>query len=210
MSLRDVMCRCMHATTTENDLMSSLLIFFVKSVGAGPNDFSFIYSLTRLKSQASRIVTTNLLRRCWVYERRPWSAQWTQRRQRNPGNLLGFVQSLIISVRTSYVGSGEKATSLILYMRHLFRRTIYFLPHFHSVEFFISTFRQDKFKIAFFLWTTSATPTHRAWRSFSFGVFVINEQENWWVVFKQRTRHSLHWNTAHRSVAKWMASCLLA
>lgn len=205
-SVRGVRRRCMYpSTTTGDDLMRLLLIFFVKSVGAWPNDFSFIYRSTRLKSQASRIVTTNSLSdsvlSVWA------STMKSINEQRNPGNLLGSVQSHY--TRTYVVRwVGEKATSLISYKRHLFRRTIYFLPYFHSVEFFISTFRQDKFKIAFFLWASAAAPTpththtHRAWGSFSFAVFVINEEENWRLEFNQRTCHSLRWDTAHRSAAK--------
>lgn len=47
-----------------------LLIFSVKSVGACRNDVSFIYSLTRLlKSQASRIVTTDQFRPCGAWQK---------------------------------------------------------------------------------------------------------------------------------------------
>lgn len=113
--------------------------------------------------------------------------QWQRRRRRLQENCLVSCK-VSLNPHTYSTLAGEKATSLILYIYFGQRRTIYFLPYFHDVEFFISTFCQEKFGIAFFLWTTRATPTPRTTfvcdcecflSSFSCFVFIINEQENW-------------------------------
>lgn len=176
--------------------MSLLLIFFVKSVGAWPNDFSFIYSLTRLK-QVTGISHRYHQSTQTVLNVRKWSmknAEWMNTSGCNAIQEIYLVSckvSLYLYVRFTVGLAKRQLLSFCIYGDICFGERYISFRIFTALNFSF----QHSVKInskSHFSCRLQRQHQHRAWTcSFSFGIFVINEQENWRVVFEGSSAHAI-------------------